>query len=740
MPPKVSDPMLNARRYVDKQSGLVTQRQQTKALDRLKRSIPIPDVEDATVVWVGEGKSLANALAKNPGRHLKLQPGASYQVDALTLTGASYDGTIIEGGPGTVLLSPANPTGDVILLQSVNNVQIRNLTIQVGSGTATSTSVGVHITGACDGCVVENVIADGFGVPIKVDGSAHGTAASTVLAIEVGSQATSGTFLLGGVSPLSLGQTIYTGTIARNASAATLETALEAIYGAGNVDVTGGGAPGTPYVVTFQSALADLDIPLPIAVPTALAPANTTPVLISVTTRGGGPWVTNLSLRRLSCNESPTNWGIQLAYCDGATLDDCSASRNWLDGLKTFKFADNVSAFGCHFDDNGQGARQDAAVYAGDGCDTFSSGHRMRFVACTFNRNAGSGFQGKNTDSAGTTGGGVISGYGTTGWGINKGLEFVACEMRWNSVGGLFLTIVSATGSYAIRDVAVLGGDYSDNGRSGVFLDSVRNASLTGVKARRNGESGFFVHSRSSYIEIDNCQAHANKLYGAFIDGDHIQLRGGIYLGVDTEGLVVETDLSALTAVTTTNILVGTNASHVLIDRPDDQYTTGGRSIEVTAGATEPITIHHRRLASGLVVGVSTIYGGPGSTATDNSGVAWIKIEGVANAVGVWKRVGRPSVVSKSAAYTAIGSDDIILVTAGATDKTITLPAAATMAGVILTVKRMDAAAGNVIVDGNASETIDGATTKTLGAQYSAITIVGNGTNWSILNQLGTVT
>jgi len=37
------------------------------------------------------------------------------------------------------------------------------------------------------------------------------------------------------------------------------------------------------------------------------------------------------------------------------------------------------------------------------------------------------------------------------------------------------------------------------------------------------------------------------------------------------------------------------------------------------------------------------------------------------------------------------------------------------------------------------AQTIDGAATKTLGAQYSAITVQSDGANWLILNQFGTV-
>jgi hypothetical protein len=48
-------------------------------------------------------------------------------------------------------------------------------------------------------------------------------------------------------------------------------------------------------------------------------------------------------------------------------------------------------------------------------------------------------------------------------------------------------------------------------------------------------------------------------------------------------------------------------------------------------------------------------------------------------------------------------------------------------------IKKIDSGAGNVIIDGNASETIDGATTYTLTTQYESVTIVSDGATWWIV-------
>jgi hypothetical protein len=69
---------------------------------------------------------------------------------------------------------------------------------------------------------------------------------------------------------------------------------------------------------------------------------------------------------------------------------------------------------------------------------------------------------------------------------------------------------------------------------------------------------------------------------------------------------------------------------------------------------------------------------------------------------------------------------------------TLTLPAAASNTGRLYFIKKTDAGANAVTVDGNASETIDGATTiVALGNQNEAILIVCNGTAWFILSRPG---
>lgn len=85
--------------------------------------------------------------------------------------------------------------------------------------------------------------------------------------------------------------------------------------------------------------------------------------------------------------------------------------------------------------------------------------------------------------------------------------------------------------------------------------------------------------------------------------------------------------------------------------------------------------------------------------------------------------------------YTALVTDSVILADddTAAAIVTITLPAAATAGnGFIISIKKMGNTA-DVIIDGNASETIDGALTNTITLYHDWRNLVSDGSNWHII-------
>ena len=78
----------------------------------------------------------------------------------------------------------------------------------------------------------------------------------------------------------------------------------------------------------------------------------------------------------------------------------------------------------------------------------------------------------------------------------------------------------------------------------------------------------------------------------------------------------------------------------------------------------------------------------------------------------------------QTTAATVTATGDIILCTGGTGGITINLPAITDNEGKMLFIKKVDSGAGQIIIDGDATETIDGALTKRLYYQYESMTLV----------------
>jgi hypothetical protein len=92
----------------------------------------------------------------------------------------------------------------------------------------------------------------------------------------------------------------------------------------------------------------------------------------------------------------------------------------------------------------------------------------------------------------------------------------------------------------------------------------------------------------------------------------------------------------------------------------------------------------------------------------------------------------RSNVYNKVATYTIDIDDDYIIASAGANIFTLTLPDAVSGIGKELTIKKIDASANAVIVDGNSTQLIDGELTHELTTQYDSINVISDGENWWI--------
>jgi hypothetical protein len=121
--------------------------------------------------------------------------------------------------------------------------------------------------------------------------------------------------------------------------------------------------------------------------------------------------------------------------------------------------------------------------------------------------------------------------------------------------------------------------------------------------------------------------------------------------------------------------------------------------------------------------------------------VSWRGILGIPVAFGkdsevlAWAEamIGDPTLRSATASFTVERTDRTVLVNATGGAVTGTLPPAASCPGHTVTIKKTDASGNAVTVDGNASETIDGAANYPLTAQWNSVTVQSDGTNFVII-------
>jgi hypothetical protein len=117
-----------------------------------------------------------------------------------------------------------------------------------------------------------------------------------------------------------------------------------------------------------------------------------------------------------------------------------------------------------------------------------------------------------------------------------------------------------------------------------------------------------------------------------------------------------------------------------------------------------------------------------GTSYAGGTGMSATTVEGAIDELADEKENVLRSISTQTTAYT-IGATDSVVLCNGTF--TVTLPTAVGRTGKTYEIKNIGT--GTVTVDGNGSQTIDGALTFVLDAQYEAITIISDGSNWWVI-------
>lgn len=119
---------------------------------------------------------------------------------------------------------------------------------------------------------------------------------------------------------------------------------------------------------------------------------------------------------------------------------------------------------------------------------------------------------------------------------------------------------------------------------------------------------------------------------------------------------------------------------------------------------------------------------------TDHSGTSTEKLKVRADGRTIINGSLSWHITSVSSNTTLTAADGTVIVDATGGAVTINLPDASTVEGIIYVIKKVDASANNVTIDGNGSQTIDGSLTKATNVQYKSFQIQALGSSWYILN------
>lgn len=244
---------------------------------------------------------------------------------------------------------------------------------------------------------------------------------------------------------------------------------------------------------------------------------------------------------------------------------------------------------------------------------------------------------------------------------------------------------------------------------------------------RFDGTTGKLVQN-SAVIVSD-----ANGVSGVTVlDVDNVNIDGNTITTTNTNGNLI-LDANGTGSIQIDSLRLS-NATISSVGNPVNITPAAGNNVVMTVSAS----------------GAVQVVGGPMTlpeistppTPTSGSGNVYFKTDGFLyqqNDGGTETKLlssANLNVTSKTANYTATSADDVILCNASGGSFTITLPAAASNTGKVLRIKKTDSTlTGTVTIDGNASETIDGALTRVLVTPNETIMIVCDGSNWDILSR-----
>jgi hypothetical protein len=321
-------------------------------------------------------------------------------------------------------------------------------------------------------------------------------------------------------------------------------------------------------------------------------------------------------------------------------------------------------------------------------------------------------------------------------------------EMAWTGSGASSKGIIAvgSTGAGASRELILAGNSFRIRGAGGVgdrfYVDANSilfqidgkvsngvNFRPTTVTASNTSDLGLSAYRWRNIFGVNGDFSGTVTAVDGSFSGNLVSEAGGTYklYNLGTEG---DTDTEYLETSWSSNYaMIQNKATGAGVARGiklmTDSATDG---LEINNGSMQFFVSNDAKMQV-LGNGVNTVNLNPKSTNTYSLGSSanrWQTAVTNGLAVGV-QTVNIPTATALNAGR------GVTLCDCTTTPITVPMPAAATLTGQMLWIKKIDSTSNAVTIDGNGSETIDGAASITLTSQYQSITLVSDGTNWFIV-------
>lgn len=323
--------------------------------------------------------------------------------------------------------------------------------------------------------------------------------------------------------------------------------------------------------------------------------------------------IKNLTLRNVTTTHTTTptggSYGICLGDVDGAVIDNCFSSYNYIDGIKLRKRNNNINIIGGMSVFNGQSGTN------GDGLDGYAGSHNISINGLICNNNFANGIYIK-------TGG--LNTSDSPNYGYINNVSLVNC-MSFNN-GGNGLEINRNSGAtdteVLVQNVNIISGYYNNNSGSGLVVRG-RNIKIIGTVAKHNSVYGCNISQSSYDVELSGVDFSHNYLGGGaescgliISGGKKVRVISATIYGKDSDNVKTTTDLDALTATHQHGIIIRSSSDEVYVSR-DVDINYNSTTLKILSQMTTGILLIDH---VGQSAPENNVYGGPGSTYTRTNG------------------------------------------------------------------------------------------------------------------------